>query len=51
MGEPASGTEELVDYGRSIGREVSDVYFFYTTCPTCAKHYGKNYVMVLGRLV
>lgn len=41
----------LVDYARSIGREVSDVYFFYTTCPACAKHYGKNYVIVLGRLV
>ena len=42
--------EGLVDYARSIGREVSDVYFFYTTCPTCAKHYGRNYVIVLGRL-
>lgn len=20
-------------------------YFFYTTCPRCAKHYGKNYVV------
>ncbi len=22
-----------------------DVYFFYTTCPKCARHYGKNYVV------
>lgn len=41
----------LLDYAKSLGREVSDVYFFYTTCPTCAKHYGRNYVIVLGRLV
>lgn len=25
--------------------EPSDVYFFYTTCPKCAKAYGKNYVV------
>lgn len=28
------------------GREPA-VYFFYTTCPKCAKHYGKNYVVGL----
>lgn len=22
----------------------NDIYFFYTTCPSCAKAYGKNYV-------
>ncbi|TPK60663.1 hypothetical protein FJ930_28385 [Mesorhizobium sp. B2-4-15] len=22
-----------------------EVYFFYTTCPKCAKAYGKNYVV------
>lgn len=25
--------------------EPGDVYFFYTTCPKCAKAYGKNYVV------
>jgi hypothetical protein len=40
----------VVAYAKSIGRTVEDVYFFYTTCPTCAKHYGKNYVIALGRL-
>jgi hypothetical protein len=25
--------------------EKSDVYFFYTTCPKCAKAYGRNYVV------
>jgi hypothetical protein len=24
---------------------AGDVYFFYTTCPKCAKAYGKNYVV------
>lgn len=42
--------DQLVAYARSIGHEVSEVYVFYTTCPSCAKHYGRNYVIVLGRL-
>jgi hypothetical protein len=25
--------------------EPGEVYFFYTTCPKCAKAYGKNYVV------
>lgn len=34
--------EKLVrDNGSLPGR----IYFFYTTCPKCAKHYGKNYVV------
>ncbi len=24
--------------------------FFYTTCPNCAKHYGKNYVVILAQI-
>jgi hypothetical protein len=27
------------------GKIVEDLYFFYTTCPKCAKAYGKNYVV------
>jgi hypothetical protein len=26
-------------------RGESDVYFFFTTCPKCAKAYGRNYVV------
>ena len=25
--------------------EAGRIYFFYTTCPKCAKYYGKNYVV------
>ncbi|MFC6236320.1 hydrolase [Longivirga aurantiaca] len=41
----------LVQYAASLGRDVAEVYFFYTTCPKCARHYGSNFVIVLGRLV
>ena len=27
-----------------------DIYFFYTTCPKCAKAYGKNYVVGVAEL-
>jgi hypothetical protein len=32
------------------GGTPSDVYFFYTTCPKCAKAYGKNCVVGVARL-
>jgi hypothetical protein len=35
-------------YVESQGKEFKDLYFFYTTCPKCAKVYGKNYVVLLA---
>lgn len=32
---------------RSDGKEMMS---FYTTCPKCAKFYGKNYVVLLGKV-
>jgi len=32
------------------GVENPEVYFFYTTCPKCYKHYGKNYVIGFARV-
>ena len=37
--------KEMDQYVRSQGKELQKLYFFYTTCPKCAKHYGKNYVV------
>lgn len=31
-----------------LGRPADKIYFFYTTCPKCAKVYGKNYVVGVG---
>lgn len=36
---------EMQNLARSRGAEPKNVYFFYTTCPKCAKTYGKNYVV------
>jgi hypothetical protein len=32
------------------GKELQKMYFFYTTCPKCAKKYGKNYVAILAQV-
>jgi len=32
------------------GRGIQKLYFFYTTCPRCAKLYGKNYVVILAQV-
>ena len=39
--------EAMLDAAREAGKEPGKVYFFYTTCPKCAKVYGQNYVVGL----
>lgn len=36
---------ELQKSIESGGKSVRQTYFFYTTCPKCARFYGKNYVV------
>ncbi|MCL2704995.1 MAG: hypothetical protein FWE72_02175 [Spirochaetaceae bacterium] len=33
-----------------IGLNISKTYMWYTTCPKCAKKYGKNYVVIIGQI-
>lgn len=35
----------MEEYVQSQGKKLKTSYFFYTTCPKCLKHYGKNYVV------
>ncbi len=39
--------KEMVNYVESKGKEIKKMYFWYTTCPKCAKVYGKNYTVIL----
>ncbi len=41
---------QMKKYIASKGRDIEKMYFFYTTCPKCAKHYGKNYVVLLAKV-
>jgi len=40
--------KEMKAYVKSRGKESKKLYFFYTTCPACAKAYGKNYTVILA---
>lgn len=35
---------------REKGFSIKKWYMWYTTCPKCAKKYGKNYVVVMGQV-
>jgi len=37
----------LEEYVKRRGKKQKATYMFYTTCPKCAKHYGKNYTIAL----
>ncbi len=36
---------EMAELVRARGSEPKSIWFFYTTCPKCAKAYGQNYVV------
>ena len=42
--------KEMQEYVKSKGKEIKKQYFYYTTCPRCAKEYGKNYVVFLAKI-
>ena len=42
--------QEMKTYVASQKKEIQKLYFFYTTCPKCAKYYGKNYVVLLAQI-
>nr|ABY56074.1 hypothetical protein [uncultured bacterium pFosPlaG] len=42
--------EEMKTFVQSKDKHLEKLYFFYTTCPRCAKKFGKNYVAILAKL-
>jgi hypothetical protein len=42
--------EESKKFVASRGKKIKKLYCFYTTCPKCAKKYGKNYVVILTQV-
>ena len=45
-----SWVKQMGEFIRSKGRAAKKLYFYYTTCPKCAKIYGKNYVVLLAEV-
>lgn len=44
-------TRELHARIRARGRRIDKLYFWYTTCPSCARAYSANYVVAFIRVV
>ncbi len=42
--------KEMKIYVKSKNEGIEKLYFFFTTCPDCAKVYGKNYVVFLAKI-
>jgi hypothetical protein len=45
-----SWINQMQEYVASRGKVSKKLYFYYTTCPRCAKVYGKNYVVLLAQV-
>ncbi len=41
---------EMKAFVQSKGKSAQKLYFYYTTCPKCAKKYGKNHVVILAQI-
>jgi hypothetical protein len=48
--ETASWCRDFEAQAKTRGFAVKKWYMWYTTCPKCAKKYGKNYVVIIGQV-
>ncbi len=42
--------QEMKEHVENKGKKLNKLYFSYTTCPKCAKEYGKNYVVLFAQI-
>jgi len=49
-GQTKKWVKEMDEYVKSKGKTTKKLYFSYTTCPRCAKAYGKNYVVLFAQV-
>ena len=42
--------KQMQEWVQSRGKEMKKQLIYYTTCPKCAKHYGKNYVVYFAQV-
>jgi effector-binding domain-containing protein len=43
--------ERLLAYAEQEKLSVGTIYFYYTTCPKCAKKYGHNYIVLFAEVL
>lgn len=42
--------KDFLQKAKEKGLNIKKWYMWYTTCPECAKKYGKNYVVYIGKI-
>ncbi len=42
--------KQTAEWVKAQGKTIKRHLMYYTTCPKCAKHYGKNYVVILAEV-
>lgn len=43
-------SEDFKNFAKEKGFNIKKWYMWYTTCPKCAKKYGKNYVVIIAQI-
>jgi len=48
--ETGKWCKDYEEVAKARGMSIKKWYMWYTTCPKCAKKYGKNYVVIVGQV-
>ncbi|HRZ97728.1 MAG TPA: hypothetical protein P5084_09230 [Paludibacter sp.] len=48
--ETGKWSADFEEKAKAKGLQPGKQYMWYTTCPKCAKKYGKNYVVIIGKI-
>ncbi len=48
--ETGKWMKDFENLAKTKGLSIKKMYMWYTTCPKCAKKYGKNYVAIIGQI-
>jgi hypothetical protein len=48
--DAAKWAEDMRRFVVARGQKLEKLFFAYTTCPACAKAYGKNYVVLFAKI-
>jgi len=48
--ETGKWCKDFEEYSKKKGYNIKKQYMWYTTCPKCAKKWGKNYVVIVGEV-
>lgn len=42
--------KDFESFAKNKKTKIKKIYMWYTTCPKCAKKWGKNYVVIIGEI-